>query len=103
MTRPHDLAARYGGEEFVCVLPDTPHEGGLAKAQSLLSAVRALALSHAVSDVPGGLVSISIGLTSVTPHHEHIMENLTLAADQALYRAKQEGRGRVKSTQFEQG
>jgi diguanylate cyclase (GGDEF)-like protein len=103
MTRPHDLAARYGGEEFVCVLPDTPHEGGLAKAQSLLAAVRALAIPHAASDVPGGLVSISIGLASVTPHHEHIMENLTLAADQALYRAKQDGRGRIKSTQFEQG
>lgn len=103
MTRPHDLAARYGGEEFVCVLSGTPHDGGLAKARSLLAAVEALAIPHSASDVPGGLVSISIGLASITPHHEHVMENLTLAADQALYQAKQEGRGRVKSTQLEQG
>lgn len=103
MTRPHDLAARYGGEEFVCVLPDTPYDGGLAKAQSLLEAVHALAIPHIASEVPGAMVSISIGLASITPNQERFMENLTLAADQALYQAKQEGRNRVKSIKLEQG
>ncbi len=102
MTRSHDLVARYGGEEFVCVLPDTPHEGAQTKAGELLAAVRTLSIAHATSDVPGGVVSISIGLASVTPHHEHIMENLTLAADQRLYHAKQEGRNRVKAIRLEQ-
>ena len=102
MTRAHDLAARYGGEEFVCILPDTPPEGAMAKAQRLLADVKRLAIAHAKSDVPGGVVSISIGIASVTPHHEHIMENLTLAADQMLYQAKQEGRGRAKATRLEQ-
>ncbi len=102
MTRSHDLVARYGGEEFVCVLPDTPHEGAQAKAEALLAAICALAIPHTTSDVAGGVVSISIGLASVTPHHEFIMENLSLAADQMLYQAKQEGRGRVKATRLEQ-
>lgn len=61
------------------------------------AAVEALAVPHSAADVPGGLVSISIGLASITPHHEHAM-NLTLAADLAPYQAKQEGRGRVKPT-----
>ncbi len=103
VTRSHDLVARYGGEEFVCVLPDTPHEGAEAKAEVLIAAVRALALPHTKSDVAGGIVSISVGLASVTPHHEHIMENLTLAADQMLYQAKQDGRNRAKAIRMEQG
>lgn len=100
MTRSHDLVARYGGEEFVCVLPDTPHEGALAVAQTLLAEVRRRALPHANSDVPGSVVSISIGVASVIPIHESDMESLTLAADQMLYQAKQDGRARFKATQL---
>jgi len=100
LTRSHDLVARYGGEEFTCVLPDTPLEGGQAKAADLLKAVRELAIAHATTDVPYGIVTISIGVACVTPHHEYAMKDLIAAADGMLYQAKQQGRARICARQL---
>ena len=91
------MVARYGGEEFVCVLPDTPLEGAEVKANMLQDAIRSLAIPHEKSGVDSGIVTVSIGVASVIPHHEHKLTNLTLMADQMLYAAKQAGRGQVKS------
>jgi diguanylate cyclase (GGDEF)-like protein len=100
LTRSHDLLARYGGEEFVCILPDTPLEGGQAKAKDLLNAIRKLAIAHESSEVAGSIVTASIGLASVTPDHQHTMKDLISAADSMLYQAKQQGRARICATQI---
>jgi diguanylate cyclase (GGDEF)-like protein len=83
------LVGRYGGEEFCLLLPDASPEAGRLHAQRLCDAVRAVAFGLA-TETP---VTVSIGVAS-TPDGA-TLEELLLAADRRLYRAKAEGRDRV--------
>jgi diguanylate cyclase (GGDEF)-like protein len=98
-TRSPDLIARYGGEEFVCVLPDTPLAGAEAKAQLLETAIRALSIPHEKSEVPGGIVTISLGVAGAIPTRRGKLADLILGADRSLYLAKDAGRAQVKMLQ----
>lgn len=98
-TRSHDLVARYGGEEFVCILPDTPMEGALHRAETAERAVRALGIEHGKSDVCG-VVTISLGVAAAQPARGELPSDLVACADGQLYLAKRSGRGRVKSLQI---
>jgi diguanylate cyclase (GGDEF)-like protein len=95
ITRSHDLVARYGGEEFVCVLPETPLVGAMAKAQSLEGAVRDLRIRNEKSEVAYGIVTISLGVAVATPSIDDNRADLISCADRALYLAKDAGRGQV--------
>jgi diguanylate cyclase (GGDEF)-like protein len=99
-SRSPDLVARYGGEEFVCVLPDTPLAGADAKAQSLETAIRGLSIPHEKSTVPGGIVTISLGVAVVLPTLSGNLADLILGADRSLYLAKNAGRAQVKTLQI---
>lgn len=92
--RPGDLLARYGGEEFVVVLPCTSREGARLIAENMRARIEALNISHAASSVVDH-VTISLGVAALIPHHSRELDELQVAADQALYRAKREGRNRV--------
>ncbi|NVZ08840.1 PleD family two-component system response regulator [Allochromatium humboldtianum] len=93
LQRPADLAARYGGEEFVLLLPDTDAAGALALAESCRAAVSALCIPHDYS-AAADHVTLSIGVAATQPPSDGA--SLLLArADEALYRAKSEGRNRV--------
>jgi len=96
LRRPLDIAARYGGEEFILVLPGTPLPGALAVAESIRSSVEALAIPHVSSSV-GPVVTISLGTATAIPAPDASPSELVSAADQALYRAKSEGRNRVST------
>ncbi|HLU37763.1 MAG TPA: sensor domain-containing diguanylate cyclase [Planctomycetota bacterium] len=93
LRRPGDLIARFGGEELAAVLPDTPHEGALQIARSMLAAVRAAAIRHPAA--PSGLVTISAGVASTDMRPTTSARELLQAADRALYLAKARGRDRV--------
>jgi diguanylate cyclase (GGDEF)-like protein len=97
-TRSHDMVARYGGEEFVCVLPETPLAGAEAKAQTLEQAIRNLKIAHQKTEVPGGIVTISLGVAAVVPAAGDHGASLILSADRSLYLAKGAGRGQVKTS-----
>ncbi|MBH8564171.1 diguanylate cyclase [Nostoc sp. CENA67] len=97
--RPADLIARYGGEEFVVILPNTKHQGAIHVARTILQAVRNLAIPHAESSVSKH-VTISVGVVSIIPNLDLSPQDLMAAADKALYAAKQQGRDRVISFQF---
>lgn len=96
LRRPLDIAARYGGEEFVVVVPGTPLPGALAVAESIRSGIEALAIPHASSSA-AAVVTISLGVASVIPAPDGAAAEILSAADQALYRAKGEGRNRVST------
>lgn len=92
--RPADLVARYGGEEFVLLLPNTPSEGAQQVAFNLQSRIQSLRLPHAQSKVKP-YVTMSLGVASVIPRANSSPEVLIIAADQALYQAKHQGRDQV--------
>lgn len=87
-SRQIDITARYGGEEFCVLLPNTD----IDMAEQLAERLRRL-IRETEIDGPGAL-SASIGVASY-PLHADGAEALFLRADEALYRAKQEGRNRV--------
>lgn len=89
--RPKDLTARFGGEEFCILLPDTLAEDADQVAQRLRRAV-----SEESSALPEP-ITVSIGVAVVEAGHTPMELAVVLArADQALYRAKLEGRNRVR-------
>lgn len=88
-----DLACRYGGEEFVVVMPDTDTAVATKVAERLRRRIAAepFAIHHAARSVE---VTISIGLAALGSG-EDTAAAILKRADQALYRAKRDGRNRV--------
>jgi diguanylate cyclase (GGDEF)-like protein len=95
--RGEDVACRYGGEEFALLLADTPSEGAAQRADRLRHHVERLSLTFRRR--PLGPLTISVGIASL-PSHASTAESLLRLADQALYRAKHEGRNRVVVAQI---
>lgn len=91
--RTGDLVARYGGEEFAFITPATDTTQALGMAQALCEALRQLGLPHETS--PLGCVTASIGVAVMVPAEGETAEVLVKLADEALYRAKKQGRNRV--------
>jgi len=94
--RAQDLVARYGGEEFVCLLPECDHAAAKPKADELVQAVAALGLPHESSPTAATL-TISLGIAVIIPNVSRSPDDLVMAADAALYQAKQQGRNQVCS------
>ncbi len=92
--RSGDLVARYGGEEFAVILPNTSTIGALHIAESIRSMVKSLEIVHLESSVCP-YVSLSLGVCTMIPRSDISPANLIAAADEALYRAKDQGRDRV--------
>ena len=88
-----DLACRYGGEEFVVVMPDTDKNFAYSVAERLRQSVEAT--QFPITSAPDGIrVTVSIGI-ACSLGGQDTAEGLLRRADQALYRAKREGRNRV--------
>lgn len=86
--RVSDVFARWGGEEFICLLPNTELEQALIVSEK----IRAEIEKHEFQSV--GNITISLGVAEVSP--EVSIEKLIESADEALYRAKNNGRNRVE-------
>jgi len=91
MMRPADLAARYGGEEFVVLMPDTDVQGAIMVAERILRAVDECQIPHASSTVAPH-VTVSIGITTLTPTSGQPSQDAIRQADEALYQVKDNGR-----------
>ncbi len=89
-----DLVARYGGEEFAVIMPHTHAKGAIHVAKAMQAGVRNLQVTHSGSTV-NQFVTLSIGVSNITPTWESSPSDLIVAADKALYRAKAEGRDRI--------
>jgi diguanylate cyclase (GGDEF)-like protein len=87
--RPEDLVGRIGGEEFLLMLPNATLDG----AAQMLQRVRSMiGESLAAAQLPLPAYGFSAGLASAQPGDS--VDSLVRRADDALYRAKREGRGR---------
>lgn len=92
--RHRDLLARIGGEEFAVLLPDTDEWGAVMVAERVRAFVAASALDIAAGTLK---LTVSIGVTSFRATDRSPDEALG-RADKALYRAKEEGRDRVRAS-----
>ncbi|MEA5511700.1 diguanylate cyclase [Crocosphaera sp. UHCC 0190] len=92
--RPGDLVARYGGEEFVVLLPNTEASGAVHLAEQIRTAVKGLKIPAASLNV-SDYVTLSLGVSCVIPRLEMSTKLLLNQADQALYKAKDQGRDRI--------
>jgi diguanylate cyclase (GGDEF)-like protein len=90
--RSGDVCARYGGEEFILLLTDTDTAGAKQVAEQVRLAVLALAIAH--PQAATGRLSISAGVASLIPAADDSAP-LLQQADEALYRAKHQGRNQV--------
>ena len=91
VNRNQDIAARYGGEEFVIILPRTNKIGAMKIANTINSAVTRLNIPHQTSTV-ASYVTVSCGVDSIAPNPNIASTSLIANADDALYRAKQQGK-----------
>ena len=88
-----DLACRHGGEEFVVVMPDTDSGFAFTVAERLRQSIESTPIK--ISRAPNALtITVSIGIAS-SAGGDDVPDQLLRRADQALYRAKREGRNRV--------
>jgi two-component system, cell cycle response regulator len=90
--RTEDIVARYGGEEFAVVARSIPAPGAWLLAERIRQSVAALRVSHG-----GTTISLTISAGVVSMDADRVfpgVERLLEAADQALYRAKADGRNR---------
>lgn len=88
--RPFDTVARWGGEEFMLLCPDCDVPGAVAISQRVLEQCPA----SFAEILPVGLrQTTSVGI-AVYPEHGNTPESVIHIADEALYRAKREGRDR---------
>jgi diguanylate cyclase (GGDEF)-like protein len=87
--RETDFVARYGGEEFAVILPKTNLPGGLTVAERVHADVARL------KHPEGILLTASLGLSGFPSRSVATAEQLVRCADEALYRAKREGRDKI--------
>lgn len=95
--RAVDTVARLGGEEFTVVLPDTPLEQATRLGEQLRVAVANLAIPHPASP-NGPHLTMSVGVAGAHPPAADGASALLATADQALYRAKDQGRNCIEAT-----
>ena len=90
--RGSDLKCRYGGEEFLVLLPETPLHGARRVAETLRREIAERPVPWAGE---GLTVTASFGLAQTMPGEVNV-QSVIARADQALYRAKDDGRNCVR-------
>jgi diguanylate cyclase (GGDEF)-like protein len=92
LVRGGDITCRYGGEEFLMIMAETSVEAGSQRAENIRQQVTGLQVRYRGETLRK--VTVSIGVAGF-PANGDSATALMNAADEALYRAKHEGRDRV--------
>ena len=94
LKRSTEIFFRLGGEEFGIIFTDYSKEKALEYSQSICKTVENIAIEHNKNS-PYNVLTISIGLCNVTPLSNLNTNTIYKRADEALYKAKENGRNRV--------
>jgi diguanylate cyclase (GGDEF)-like protein/PAS domain S-box-containing protein len=95
--RSRDFFARFGGEEFVIVLPETDAADAKKVAERCHQLILKERILHEKSEA-SQILTISIGVSTVTPHTDEGALTFIHEVDRRLYQAKQKGRNCVVSS-----
>jgi diguanylate cyclase (GGDEF)-like protein/PAS domain S-box-containing protein len=90
--REEDIACRYGGDEFIIVMPDASRLVTLERAEFICKYAKQF--HHQFEEQILEVATFSLGVAAF-PKDGSTSATILKAADDALYRAKREGRGRV--------
>lgn len=90
--RPSDLVGRYGGEEFMVVAIDVREEEAATIAQRIWRQIGATPVSWRGEDIH---ITVSVGVAISVPERRLSFNRLVVAADEAQYQAKQQGKNRI--------
>ncbi|QCU90863.1 diguanylate cyclase [Thiomicrorhabdus sediminis] len=93
-----DIIARYGGEEFVVLMPNCGIHSAQHKIEQLLAQIKQQPLQCEKQSI---YISFSAGLAEAKHTRSEDEYDIFKQADQALYRAKKQGREQVKLQEFE--
>jgi len=95
--RPYDSIGRYGGEEFLVVTPNCTLTYALTLAERLRACV-----ANEPFKTSAGMIPVTLSLGIATTNLTLSVDALFDLADEALYRAKRNGRNRVELTATEE-
>jgi diguanylate cyclase (GGDEF)-like protein len=91
--RSYDFVGRYGGEEFLIVLNNCDSTHAIIRAEE----IRTKIAKHPVQTTRGPLpITMSLGILASKDWDLQLVEEILVEVDQALYRAKDDGRNCVK-------
>ena len=93
LKRSSDLVARWGGEEFAILLANTDFNGAHDVAERIRQKTEDLQI--VLTDGSVSKITVSIGINSIIPTTNNMLDEFIHHADMALYTAKREGRNRV--------
>jgi len=90
--RNTDVAGRYGGEEFIIILPETALPSALGVAERIRNKIEMAKMKDSAGNEFA--ITVSQGISSWEPGED--ADSLISRADEALYKAKENGRNRVE-------
>jgi two-component system cell cycle response regulator len=91
--RVHDIVGRYGGEEFALLTPETDQKGALVVAERYRRRIEDFVLMEGEKHLK---ITISLGIACYPHQQINSVDDLIRLADNALYKAKRNGRNRVE-------
>ncbi|PWJ50164.1 diguanylate cyclase [Faecalicatena contorta] len=89
---PNDIAGRYGGEEIVVLLEDMSVRQAIDKVEQLRKSIENTIITYQENKL---CITVSIGIAHSPARSVHLLEDMLVQADSALYEAKNSGRNRA--------
>lgn len=88
----NDIVGRYGGEEIVVLLEEISVKQAIAKVEKLRKSIEDTTITYQENNL---CITVSIGIAHSPAGSAHLLEDMLIQADSALYKAKNNGRNQA--------